>query len=150
MNKMKLGKEVEKAFSEGVYADTPKNRKLGRVGMSYKTYLKKKEEIKEDKKNKNRERIKYIISALTSIYGSDLKDLSETKTNIICKYIENIAKETTGKSYSTNYKKGTLDYKKERIANFYIKSGSIDKNASISESVSIMNDILSDILEGQG
>ena len=27
--------EVEKAYTEGIYADTPANRKLGRVGMSY-------------------------------------------------------------------------------------------------------------------
>lgn len=258
MDKLKLGSEVEKAFSEGVYADTPKNRKLGRVGMSYKTYSKKEEKeptlasagsgddggnkkqgkrvgkkyvslkeipwgklkyhtygvtsrefkteqgklIKnhsgrlgtqyrilnakdkffenlylsskealafangtltkkeiEERKKKNeeehqkyvdRERTKYVISALTSTYGSDLKNLSEAKANAVCKYIESIAKETTGKSYLTNYKKATLEYKKERIANFYIKSGSIDKNASISENVSTMNDILSDILEGQG
>ena len=26
---------VEKAYTEGIYADTPANRKLGRVGMSY-------------------------------------------------------------------------------------------------------------------
>lgn len=29
---------VEKAYTEGVYSDTPANRKLGRVGMSYKDY----------------------------------------------------------------------------------------------------------------
>ena len=28
-------KEVEKAYTEGIYADTPANRKLGRVGMPY-------------------------------------------------------------------------------------------------------------------
>lgn len=31
-------KYVEKAYTEGVYADSPLNRKLGRVGMSYKKY----------------------------------------------------------------------------------------------------------------
>lgn len=30
--------EVEKAYTEGIYADTPANRKLGRVGMSYSAY----------------------------------------------------------------------------------------------------------------
>lgn len=36
-------KEVEKAggYTEGVYSDTPANRKLGRVGMSYKQYKEK-------------------------------------------------------------------------------------------------------------
>ena len=31
-------KYIEKAYTEGVYADSPLNRKLGRVGMSYKKY----------------------------------------------------------------------------------------------------------------
>ena len=31
-------KNIEKAYTEGVYADSPLNRKLGRVGMSYKEY----------------------------------------------------------------------------------------------------------------
>ena len=30
-------KEIEKAYTEGVYSDTPANRKLGRVGMRYTT-----------------------------------------------------------------------------------------------------------------
>lgn len=30
--------EIKKAYTEGVYADSPLNRKLGRVGMSYKDY----------------------------------------------------------------------------------------------------------------
>lgn len=33
--------EVEKAYTEGIYADTPANRKLGRVGMSYSAYANK-------------------------------------------------------------------------------------------------------------
>lgn len=35
--------EIFKAATEGIYADTPANRKLGRVGMSYK-------KVKEEKK----------------------------------------------------------------------------------------------------
>lgn len=46
-------KEIKKAYTEGVYADTPQNRKLGRVGMSYTQYaekLKSSEDIsKEDR-----------------------------------------------------------------------------------------------------
>jgi hypothetical protein len=33
--------ELNKAYIEGVYADTPANRKLGRVGMSYSAYAEK-------------------------------------------------------------------------------------------------------------
>jgi len=39
---------VEKAYTEGIYADTPANRKLGRVGMSYSEW--------EDKQNKPEEK----------------------------------------------------------------------------------------------
>lgn len=31
-------KEIEKGYTEGVYIDSPANRKLGRVGMSYKDW----------------------------------------------------------------------------------------------------------------
>ena len=31
-------KDLFKAYTEGIYADTPNNRKLGRVGMSYQEY----------------------------------------------------------------------------------------------------------------
>ena len=30
--------EIQKAYTEGVYADTPANRKLGRVGMKYSSF----------------------------------------------------------------------------------------------------------------
>ena len=40
---------VEKAYTEGVYVDTPANRKLGRVGMSHAEW-----EAKQEKKKKNR------------------------------------------------------------------------------------------------
>jgi len=43
IQKIAFVKKVEKAYTEGVYADTPANRKLGRVGMSYKTTKKEKE-----------------------------------------------------------------------------------------------------------
>ena len=45
--------EVEKAYTEGIYSDTPANRKLGRAGMSYKDYADKthKSDDKGDKKN---------------------------------------------------------------------------------------------------
>lgn len=39
--------EIQKAYTEGVYADTPANRKLGRVGMKYSSF-------KEDKKEEDK------------------------------------------------------------------------------------------------
>lgn len=37
---------LTKAYTEGVYSDTPANRKLGRVGMSYKEWTQKQQEQK--------------------------------------------------------------------------------------------------------
>ena len=37
---------MNKGYTEGLYSDTPANRKLGRVGMSYKKYL---EKVKDEK-----------------------------------------------------------------------------------------------------
>lgn len=42
-NKFKVA-FLQKAYTEGVYSDTPANRKLGRVGMSYQQYANKIEE----------------------------------------------------------------------------------------------------------
>jgi DNA-binding winged helix-turn-helix (wHTH) protein len=42
---------VEKAYTEGVYADTPANRKLGRVGMSYAEWGAKQEKKEEKIEN---------------------------------------------------------------------------------------------------
>jgi len=41
-NKKSFIYNLYKAYTEGVYADTPQNRKLGRVGMTYSQYAKKK------------------------------------------------------------------------------------------------------------
>lgn len=48
-------KNLEKAYTEGIYADTPANRKLGRVGMSYKEWIQKQSDNKE--KNGNSENL---------------------------------------------------------------------------------------------
>lgn len=51
LNLMSLfSNEVEKAYEEGVYCDSPANRKLGRVGMTYKEWSQKQNEKKEDNK----------------------------------------------------------------------------------------------------
>lgn len=42
-----------KAYTEGIYADTPANRKLGRVGMTYAAYAEKVKKEKESNKEKN-------------------------------------------------------------------------------------------------
>lgn len=39
--------DIKKAYTEGIYADTPQNRKLGRVGMSYVEYAAKTNQNKD-------------------------------------------------------------------------------------------------------
>lgn len=68
---------VEKAHTEGVYADTPANRKLGRVGMSYKKITEKSNQIKNliigNKKVKTEP---YLSSKNAKKIVSILKDLN--------------------------------------------------------------------------
>lgn len=44
--------QLEKAYTEGIYCDSPANRKLGRVGMSYEEYAKMVGEQQKEKVNK--------------------------------------------------------------------------------------------------
>ena len=41
VEKVKRVKEIIKAYTEGLYNDSPLNKKLGRVGMTYKQYVEK-------------------------------------------------------------------------------------------------------------
>lgn len=64
----KQTKEVEKAYTEGIYADTPANRKLGRVGMSYTAYAEKiKNTTEKDNKSENLDIEKVNISVSSTI-----------------------------------------------------------------------------------
>lgn len=65
--------EIKKAYTEGIYADTPQNRKLGRVGMSYTDY----NSITENEDNK----------AYYS-YSKDTFNDKEEVLNWIYKYIQ--------------------------------------------------------------
>lgn len=47
-------KEVSKAYTEGIYLDSPLNRKLGRVGMTYTAYAEKTKASKEKEVKKRR------------------------------------------------------------------------------------------------
>lgn len=46
----KQTEEITKAYTEGIYADTPANRKLGRVGMTYAAYAEKAGKIENKEK----------------------------------------------------------------------------------------------------
>lgn len=71
LSKIAFIKNLEKAYTEGVYADTPANRKLGRVGMSYAQYAQKvsgesenqkKQESENQEKSNIENSVKYIES----------------------------------------------------------------------------------------
>lgn len=66
-------KNLEKAFTEGVYVDNPVNRKLGRVGMSYKEWTSKQQKQSgEDKKEKDKKgKILKIQGIEFKKYGSE-------------------------------------------------------------------------------
>lgn len=79
---MNIPKEVEKAYVEGIYADTPANRKLGRVGMSYAQWAKIQSDIQAKKEKEGIERgdEKYVnLSPLEK----ELKDLEPHHTKTI-------------------------------------------------------------------
>jgi len=72
-----LTQEIEKAYQEGVYSDTPANKKLGRAGMTYKQY-----ELLKNSKPKNTELIdaELEVDDIKKFIGelsNDLKDLKE-------------------------------------------------------------------------
>lgn len=57
---------IEKAYTEGIYADTPANRKLGRVGMSYAEW-----ERKNEKQNKNEKIDNISVYRLGKVLSSE-------------------------------------------------------------------------------
>lgn len=56
-------KEINKAYTEGIYSDSPLNRKLGRVGMTYQTYADKVNKEKSENSTK-KEEVKDIDSTV--------------------------------------------------------------------------------------
>lgn len=85
---MKFGslREISKAYTEGIYADTPANRKLGRVGMTYADYSAKTKgesgEKKEEKVDVTHFNIKNYktIPTKANLKRASLNDLIEAKT----------------------------------------------------------------------
>ena len=55
--------EINKAYTEGIYSDSPLNRKLGRVGMTYQAYADKINKEKSENSTK-KEEVKDIDSTV--------------------------------------------------------------------------------------
>jgi len=71
----------EKAYEEGVYSDTPTNRKLGRVGRKYSVESKK--EINVDKQNAERFLQQLPKKQVLYVHGNSY--LFEKKRRTICR-----------------------------------------------------------------
>lgn len=104
-------KQVSKAYTEGIYADTPANRKLGRVGMSYAEYAKKVKSEKEEKADKKYWLIQYN-SGEEDIFTED-KMSKEKLVEEACKFAEDIAKANDYDEYKFDIQENTEDWEEE-------------------------------------
>jgi len=92
-------KNLTKAYTEGIYADTPANRKLGRVGMTYAAYAEKVKEGKENKIEDNKDNYEEeylkIIDKKKGIFNKDrLEEYKESK-----KYLDSVKDKLTKEEY---------------------------------------------------
>ena len=73
--------ELEKAYTEGIYADTPANRKLGRVGMTYSAYA---EKIKKKENDTNllynETELNHVMNKIIKLY--DMKNTHKSDKNL--------------------------------------------------------------------
>ena len=69
---------LKKAYTEGVYCDSPANRKLGRVGMTYAAYAQKIKD-EEEAKNPNKKEFYFTFQGGDTIMLNDGKPLSEKR-----------------------------------------------------------------------
>lgn len=72
---------IEKSYTEGVYSDTPTNRKLGRVGMSYKVYNQKikqsKDQLDKHEEAKNSRLDNFIVNKSKIISSSNEEEINK-------------------------------------------------------------------------
>lgn len=108
-----------KAYTEGIYSDTPLNRKLGRVGMSYKQYKEKfQEEDKETNKEKNNQSKKAKVQKILNDTKL-LKKLKGKNLDAIINFTHSDAfKEMNIKGIKVN-KNATDEEKRFAIAEYY-------------------------------
>lgn len=104
-------KQISKAYTEGIYADTPANRKLGRVGMSYAEYSKKLKNDKEEKADKKYWLIQFD-SGEEDIFTED-KMSKEKLVEEACKYAKDIAEANNYDKYEFDIQENTNDWEEE-------------------------------------
>ena len=128
--------DIQKAYTEGVNSDTPSNRKLGRVGMSYKDFAEKSHKTK-DKKEKD------MVNRIP-----DILDESEVLGKAEGKRLDAIIKYSNSDNLDgIKVDKDAINEKKRiTIAKFYIKSAELEgSNKEIADALDgICEDALSD------
>ena len=102
---------VSKAYTEGIYADTPANRKLGRVGMTYAAYAEKLKDEKEKKADK-----KHWLIQFDSGEEDIFTENQMSKEKLIeeaCKYAKDIAEANDYDEYKFDIQEDTNNWEKE-------------------------------------
>lgn len=122
INKPKLNLTMlKKAYTEGIYCDSPANRKLGRVGMTYAAYA---EKIKdeEEAKNPNKKEFLFTFQGGDTIMLNDGKPLSEKRAiEEASKMVkENLENDPTSNKITYDLEENTNDWTNEQINKGYI------------------------------
>ena len=108
-------KQLSKAYTEGIYADTPANRKLGRVGMSYAAYAEKLKQNEENKADK-----KFWLIQFSGGEEDIFSDNKMSKKKLIeeaSKYAKDIAEANDYDEYKFTIQENTEDWEEEDFNN---------------------------------
>lgn len=133
--------ELQKAYEEGIYSDTPQNRKLGRVGMSYAVYAAK----------VNGQKTSGAVEAYkTNAIFKNAPLLANATGPQVNKYIDTLNHEIEGKHRDPEgfliSKEGDLETKKNNIVNHFIKEYKLT-NIEFSKRGEFIDDKFSSFLE---
>lgn len=122
INKPKLNLTMlKKAYTEGIYCDSPANRKLGRVGMTYAAYAQKVKD-EEEAKNPNKKEFYFTFQGGDTIMLNDGKPLSEKKAiEEASKMVkENLENDPTSDKITYDLEENTDGWTDEQIDKGYI------------------------------
>ena len=108
-------KQISKAYTEGIYADTPANRKLGRVGMSYAEYSNKIKEEKEEQREKKPYYVKLPNSEEFMLGESAIS--KEKAIELAVDYAKDMVKYNGYKEFKFNLEEDTDNWSNEDINN---------------------------------
>ena len=132
-------KETEKAYTEGVYSDSPLNRKMGRVGITYAAYANKINKTSSDDKKEDLEDNEENSTEANKIYNK-----TTTLKNANKKKVEAVGKYSGFDKTIPNWDTMKLQEKKEALISKYKKSAELEgSDKEIAESI---DEIIEDAL----